>query len=154
MATNWYDVMASGDTITYENWNDMVSTIWCHGGISGSYIGHSSNTSIHFPSSNLKNWLDESYAPSGDLNWANLSDISDVSTTVADSGSMLLYNGSQWVPISGTKIYRFSNKPANASDFKGQIIRVSGGTGEKTYVFMSVKNSSDNWEWIQLGVST
>jgi len=44
MASTWYSSMSSGSVIHYTNWNNMVDTIWCQGGISGSYVGHSSNT--------------------------------------------------------------------------------------------------------------
>jgi hypothetical protein len=47
-----------------------------------------------------------------------------------------------------------SSKPADASLYSGQIIRVSGGSTEGTWIFMSVRNTSDGWEWVQLGMST
>jgi len=44
MADHWYSSMSSGSVITHVNWNEMVDDCWCQGGISGSYVGHSSNT--------------------------------------------------------------------------------------------------------------
>ena len=57
------------DVINASDWNDFVDyvedisgqTYW----ISGSYIGHSGNTDIHYPSSQFRTWLDQVYAPSG-----------------------------------------------------------------------------------------
>jgi len=57
--------------------------------------------------------------------------------------------------ISGMQVLTnlYSSKPT-ATNHKGEIIRVSGGTDEKTWIFMSVKNDANSWEWIQLGLST
>ena len=55
--------------------------------------------------------------------------------------------------IGGHQTPLHSSKPT-ASDYPGQIIRVSGGSSEGTWVFMSVYNTSNNWEWIQIGMST
>ncbi len=54
--------------------------------------------------------------------------------------------------ISGTQLItrRYDTKPT-ASNHAGEIIRVSGGTGESTWIYLSAKNSSDNWVWVQLG---
>ena len=48
----------------------------------------------------------------------------------------------------------FATKPADASLYPGQIIRVSGGASDPTYLFISVNNSSDAWVWMQLGVTS
>jgi len=59
--------------------------------------------------------------------------------------------------ISGqyiTPIFRGAGKPAAAAGYEGKIIRTSGASGEGTWVWMCVFNSSDGYEWIQLGVST
>lgn len=55
MATYWYETMASGDTITFGNWNDMSNELHIAqaGGLSGSYMGHSGNTAKHFLQSNI-----------------------------------------------------------------------------------------------------
>jgi len=53
-----------------------------------------------------------------------------------------------------TPIYRGAGKPAAGVSYEGQIIRTSGASGEKTYVWMCVKNDADGYEWIQLAVST
>jgi len=63
------DTKSIGDIIDQDDWNDFVDftedissqTYW----ISSSYAGHSSNTDIHFPSSQITPWLDGLYAPSG-----------------------------------------------------------------------------------------
>jgi len=53
-----------------------------------------------------------------------------------------------------TPIYRGAGKPGASASYEGQIIRTSGGTGEKTWLWCCVKNSADGYEWIQLGIST
>jgi len=59
--------------------------------------------------------------------------------------------------ISGswtTPIHRGAGKPAASVANEGQIIRTSGGTSEKTYVWISVINDAGTYEWLQLAVST
>lgn len=60
---HWYSTSASGEKVNYENWNELVNDVHIShtGDISGSYIAHSSNTDIHFPSSNITSWLDNVY---------------------------------------------------------------------------------------------
>ena len=57
--------------------------------------------------------------------------------------------------ISGTQLLtrRYDSKPT-AANHTGEIIRVSGGAGESTWIYLSAKNSSDNWVWMQLGVTS
>ena len=60
-------------------------------------------------------------------------------------------------PISGqwiTPIYRGAGKPTAGATYEGRIIRTSGSTDQKTYVWMCVKNDANAYEWIKLGVST
>lgn len=57
--------------------------------------------------------------------------------------------------ISGMQMLTnlYASKPI-AGNHMGEIIRVSGGANEKTWIFMSAKNDTNSWEWIQLGMST
>jgi len=59
-----------GDIINSSDWNDFVDYTEL---ISGSHYGHSSNKDVHFPSSQLENWFNSLYAPSGvsDLEYAS-----------------------------------------------------------------------------------
>jgi len=60
----WDDTQSASDNITHTEWNTMVTDIksqWC----SGNYVGHSSNTDIHFPSSSIRPWLDAKYKGTG-----------------------------------------------------------------------------------------
>lgn len=57
--------------------------------------------------------------------------------------------------ISGTQlITRLYPKKPDAGEHMGEIVRISGGADEKTWVFLSVKNDANTAEWIQLGIST
>ena len=59
--------------------------------------------------------------------------------------------------ISGswtTPIYRGTGKPTAGAGFEGKIIRTSGSGTNKTYVWVCVRNSAGNYEWIQLGLSS
>ena len=58
----WKDAKNIGDVIDASEWTNQANTLEL---ISGSYYGHSSNSTIHYPSSNLRNWMDGVYAPSG-----------------------------------------------------------------------------------------
>jgi len=102
----------------------------------------------------LTSVLNDNYAPSANISWANLSGLANVSNTPPTSGALLLYNGTEWVPTSGSKTMLFNSKPALPENYKGQIIRVSGGASEKTWIYMSAKNSLNNWVWVQLGVTS
>jgi len=58
-------------------------------------------------------------------------------------------------PISGSWITPlYHTRPAAAESLAGQLIRTSGAAGEKTYIYMCVKNDADAYEWIQMGMST
>jgi len=81
----------------------------------------------------------------------NLSDLDDYTGT-AHSGQFLKYNGTHWIGVSGSFIPRYATIPT-ASEHQGELIRVSGGASQPTYAFMSVKNSSDSWVWMQIGVT-
>ena len=63
----WYSEASSGQVVNYLNWNTMVDELHIGhtGGISGSYLGHSGNTDIHYPSSLITAWLDNVYQASG-----------------------------------------------------------------------------------------
>lgn len=65
-----------GDVISASDWNDFVDytetisgvAYWTSGQIillSGAFWAHSSNADIHFPSSQIRSWLDGVYAPTG-----------------------------------------------------------------------------------------
>ena len=58
----WQDDKNTGDVVDASEWTIQANTIE---EISGSYYGHSSNVDKHFPSSQLINWLDSVYAPTG-----------------------------------------------------------------------------------------
>jgi hypothetical protein len=57
--------------------------------------------------------------------------------------------------ISGqyrTPIYNGGRPTASVSNC-GQIIRTSGMGTNKTYIWISVRKSDGNYEWVQLGIS-
>ena len=58
----WQDSKSLDDIIDATEFTNMANTLEQ---VSGSYFGHSSNSTIHYPSSNLRNWMDGVYAPSG-----------------------------------------------------------------------------------------
>ena len=57
-----FDNKNIGDLIDSSDYNEHSTEIIR---ISGSYNSHSGNKDIHFPSSNIRTWLDEIYAPTG-----------------------------------------------------------------------------------------
>ena len=61
------DNKSTGDIIASQDWDDFVDFAEL---ISGNSYGHSSNRDIHYPSSNLLNWLDGEYQQSGTLGTA------------------------------------------------------------------------------------
>lgn len=50
-------------------------------------------------------------------------------------------------------VQAFVSKPA-ASSHPREIIVVRSGADNKSYVYVSVKNDANAWEWIQVGIST
>jgi len=56
--------------------------------------------------------------------------------------------------ISGSWIAPLYPSKPTPSTIPGEIIRVSGASGEKTWIYISVKNDADGWELVQLGVSS
>jgi len=70
--------------------------------------------------------------------------VGDYRSTSVSSSTI---SGSWYTPLHHTR-------PAAAASLEGQMIRASGSSGEKTYIYMCVKNDADGYEWIQLGMST
>jgi len=100
----------------------------------------------------LTDKLNDNYYPSS-IGYGHSSNTTVHLPTTANSGAMMKYNGTSWTAVSGAHMDIFATAPT-ASDHKGQIVRISGAAGQKTWIFASVKNDADSWEWIQLGVST
>jgi len=50
-------------------------------------------------------------------------------------------------------IYR-TNKPAASASYEGRMILTSGGTGKKSWIWVCVHNDDNNYEWIQIGISS
>jgi hypothetical protein len=85
------------------------------------------------------------------LLYANSSNIS-----LRFPGSSLTWISVSAQNISGqwtTPIYNNSRPTADTTN-EGNIIRMSGSGTEKTYIYISVRNSAGSYEWIQLAVST
>jgi len=58
----WSDVKASGTGYPFSEYNKKTKFLqW----VSGSYMGHSGNTDIHFPSSQIRPWLNVHYKGTG-----------------------------------------------------------------------------------------
>ena len=94
---NWYSYADSGEKVTYINWREMVGDLHIShtGGLSGSYLGHSGNTKLHYTSSQMKTWTDSLYI-------TNLSDADDIGSwnpsAFDNSGLMYDQGTGKWVP--------------------------------------------------------
>jgi len=82
-----------------------------------------------------------------------LSGLTDTGFANPISGAALRFDGTNWLPISSARAHLFATKPA-AATHKGEMIRVSGGAGDPTYLYVSAKNSADSYIWMQLGVTS
>ena len=133
-----------GDYVTLDVSENNLGISGTLNTLDSSYAGHSSNTDVHVSTTESNNWT-SAYNHSS-------STAVHLAKTVA-SGAMMKYNGTSWLPVSGAHMAIFGSKPT-ASNHRGQIIRVSGAAGQKTWVFASVKNDANSWEWIMLGMST
>jgi hypothetical protein len=162
-------------------------------GYIGSMTGQPIESETYSSEGDLTSVLDDNYAPSGDLSWASIEELSDISTMSPSdgdvltwdgsnsiwssqastggggssylsgmtdtgfespaSGSVLKFNGSNWLPVSSACTNLYTSQPT-ADVMQGQIIRVRSGADSKTYVYISVQNDANSWEWIQIGVST
>jgi len=62
------------------------------------------------------------------------------------------------VDMGGRRIRKlvpvYDTQPAAGPFWEGEIIRVRSGAGAKTYIYVCVQNSTDGWDWVQIGVST
>lgn len=54
-----------------------------------------------------------------------------------------------FVPISTV-----ASRPAASSSTHGLIWRTREGVGSKTYIWICAQNDANNYEWVQIGVST
>ena len=52
------------------------------------------------------------------------------------------------------KIPLYTSLPSASSSYDGRIIRVRSGSGSKTKIYICVVNSSNSYEWVQIGEST
>ena len=112
--------------------------------------------SVHVSTTENTNW-DTAYTHSQDNTQAH----SDYLLNSGDDSTTGTLTAKSFVgPISSTAISGawttplYHTRPAAAIGNCGRIVRVSGASNEKTYVYMSVKNDANTYEWIQMGVST
>ena len=167
---SWNEFQASGSVIDHLEWNTMVSSI-CHkgsnyrtivmpygissqtisggtiransmvGGVLSQYAGSSSVRS-RFQASSL------SYASYKHSANTTTHGLPTTNLRVASVSSQGRISGQWWSPIYNT------GRPTAGVNNVGQIIRTSGSTGIKTWVWMSVRNDSNTYEWIQIGISS
>lgn len=78
------------------------------------------------------------------------------STTVTDNVDLV--NAAKWnVDHIGTLNLPFpvlTVKPTPLSIYLGRQIVVRSGSGAKTYIYICVLNDANNYEWVQIGMST
>ena len=100
----WTDIQSSGTCIDHSEWNAMVSDIQ----------GHWNDSDIHFPSSNLIDWLNSVYQESGTATGGSGSGFTphlypqgyDITATGANKiyfsgqGGVYVYSGSNTIIIS------------------------------------------------------
>ena len=172
MADHYYSSMSSGSVVTHTNWNEMISEIYVPGGISGNMVGTSGNVStlltwynassenysIAYASAQLAVYIEDHIASSNAISKFYPSSLgkslSDFSSN-AQAG-IINYTAVSSSAISGSwsaPIYR-TDKPTASASNEGQIIVASGGTGDKSYVYICLCNDADGYEWIQLAIST
>jgi hypothetical protein len=142
--------------------------------LSAVYTGFSSNTGLYYPSA-LGKQVSSQVGIIGDLSSSSIgryypstlgkgvsgmvlsntlhssnNSIHGLSTT-----NLVIASVSSQGKISGqwcTPLYR--GLPTASESNCGQIIRTSGAAGDKTYVWVGVKNDDDAYEFVQLGIST
>ena len=111
----WDDVQASGGVIDFSEWNAMVTSIkghWC----SSNYAGHSGNADIHFPSSNLTNWLDNVYQASGSSSGFTPHVYPDAGPISVDGSNRIYFSGQGNTTIkSGSNTIIISSSAGSAT---------------------------------------
>ena len=115
----WFDTKTDGpdSPISSAMWNAAADTlVW----VSGNYLNHSSNSSIHFPSSTLVPWLLSSNSSIDKLN-----DV-DTSSDTPERNEVLMWNGTNWVPAAEGTSFVFTIASFSDGESTTQLI----GTGE------------------------
>ena len=102
----WNETKAINDLWGHTDYNDMVDCIMRISGnsvwVSGNYVSHSSNSTIHYPSSSLENWFDNKYAPHSWMDnsgskYSNAYSSGQVAMyTIEQSDNIDSWNSSRW----------------------------------------------------------
>lgn len=58
------------------------------------------------------------------------------------------------MPFRLMMVKRGTSLPAADASLRGELFVVEGGSGVPDKVYICLKNSSDSYEWVQLGVAT
>ena len=117
---SWQDSKSPDDLIDATEYTNMADTVeW----VSGNFFSHSSNKDVHYPSSQLTNWLNNIYiSTTASIN--KLNDVDTVSDTPARD-EVLKWNGSNWVPATYNTTFEFSITSFSDGESTTQLI----GTG-------------------------
>ena len=131
------DDMLEFDIIEEEDWNAFVAftqTISsCAYGVSGNYIGHSGNKDIHFPSSQIRPWLDAKYKGTGATIGGGISVWYDLSagTGVTPFGGSVSISGTQAEILSILGYNTISSNAIAAYNFSANTALVKNGFATK-----------------------
>jgi hypothetical protein len=143
---SWQDSKLPNDLIDATEFTNMANTIeW----VSGNYFSHSSNKNIHFPSSQLTNWLNNIYiSTTASIN--KLNDVDTVSDTPARD-EVLKWNGSNWVPAAYNTTFEFSIESFSDGESTTQLIGTGVWKSDSTITFSATYNNGPpDGAWVQM----
>jgi hypothetical protein len=118
------------------------------------YITSSSSIDRFADSSNIQSKFihSDGYNASGEFYPSSLGkSLYDFSSNV--QAGTITYTAISSAKISGSWVTPLYPTIPTASEHPGELIRLSGATDVPTWVMISVKNASNSWVWMQLGVT-
>ena len=133
------------DVISASDWNDFVDYTEL---ISGSYFPHSSNSLIHYPSSNLVPWLLSSNASVNALR-----DV-DTSSDSPERDEVLKWNGTNWVPAAYNTTFVFSIASFSDGESTTQLIGTGVWEADSNMTYSATYNNGPpDGAWVQMSIN-
>ena len=142
---SWAETKQKDDVIDHTDWNDHVTeTLRISSqsqNTSGAFWAHSSNSDIHYPSSQLTGWLDSVYAPSGDLSWSELNDVGNVNVSSPQSGQLLTFLNNKWENKNPPITFNTADVSVSAQQ-SIKLARFTTPSSKKVYVWQAAACNS------------
>lgn len=142
----WQDSKSPNDLIDATEYTNMADTVeW----VSGNYFYHSSNKDVHYPSSQLTNWLNNIYISTT----ASINKLNDVDTVsdIPARDEVLKWNGSNWVPAAYDTTFEFSIASFSDGESTTQLIGTGVWKSDSTITFSATYNNGPpDGAWVQM----